>query len=59
MKFSLSMGLEHFETEVGMAALAQNIDSHVTSMPDNFKIKEVEFLQDFRDYGNGISLRAF
>ncbi|WP_244498288.1 hypothetical protein [Bartonella doshiae] len=53
------MGLEHFETEVGMAALAQNIDSHVTSMPDNFKIKEVEFLQDFRDYGNGISLRAF
>ncbi len=46
------MGLEHVETEVGMTALAQNIDSHVTSMPDNFKIKEVESLQDFRDYGN-------
>ncbi|WP_375637307.1 MULTISPECIES: hypothetical protein [unclassified Bartonella] len=48
----LSISLEHVETEVGMAALAQNIDSHVTSMPDNFKIKEVESLQDFRDYGN-------
>ncbi|GAA5099491.1 hypothetical protein [Bartonella acomydis] len=48
----LSMGLEHVETEVEMAALAQNIDSHVTSMPDNYKIKEVESLQDFRDYGN-------
>ncbi|WP_273788748.1 N-acetyltransferase [Bartonella sp. ML70XJBT] len=48
----LSVGLEHVETEVGMAALAQDINSHVTSMPDNFKIKEVELLQDFRDYGN-------
>ncbi|WP_246257349.1 GNAT family N-acetyltransferase [Bartonella gabonensis] len=48
----LSVGLEHVETEVGMAALAQDIDSHITSQPDNFKIKEVESLQDFRDYGN-------
>ncbi|MDD9331007.1 MAG: N-acetyltransferase, partial [Bartonella sp.] len=48
----LSIGLEHVETEVGMVALAQNIDAHVISMPDNFKIKEVELLQDFRDYGN-------
>ncbi|MET3559845.1 ribosomal protein S18 acetylase RimI-like enzyme [Bartonella japonica] len=48
----LSMGLEHVETEVGMAALGQNIDSHVSSMPDNFKIREVETFQDFRDYGN-------
>lgn len=37
----LSMGLEHVETEVGMAALAQNIDSHVTSMPDNFKSRKL------------------
>lgn len=49
------MGLEHVETEVGMAALAQEIDSHVSSMPDNFKIKKVESLQDFRDYGNVIA----
>lgn len=35
-----------------MAALAQDIDSHITSTPDNFKIKEVESLQDFIDYGN-------
>ncbi|WP_273760450.1 GNAT family N-acetyltransferase [Bartonella sp. ML70XJBT.G] len=48
----LSMGLEHVETEVGMAALAQDINSHVTSLPDNFKIKEVESRQEFRDYGN-------
>ncbi|MBB5073296.1 hypothetical protein HNQ69_000400 [Bartonella callosciuri] len=38
----LSIGLEHVETEVEMAALAQDIDSHVTFMLDNFKIKEVD-----------------
>ncbi|WP_375624856.1 MULTISPECIES: N-acetyltransferase [unclassified Bartonella] len=52
----LSIGLEHVETKVWMAALAQDqdidIDLHVTSMLDNFKIKEVESLQDFIDYGN-------
>jgi ribosomal protein S18 acetylase RimI-like enzyme len=48
----LSVGLEHVETEVGMAALASDIDSHITSMPDNFKVKEARSLQDFIDYGN-------
>ncbi|WP_273717379.1 MULTISPECIES: GNAT family N-acetyltransferase [Bartonella] len=48
----LIIGLEHVETKVGMAALAQDIDSHISSTPDNFKIKEVESLQDFIDYGN-------
>ncbi|PPE03459.1 GNAT family N-acetyltransferase [Holospora curviuscula] len=48
----LSLGLEHVETELGMAALASDIDSHITSMPDNFKIKEARSLQDFIDYGN-------
>ncbi|MGC0371658.1 MAG: hypothetical protein DGJ47_000357 [Rickettsiaceae bacterium] len=51
-KALLSVGLEHVETEVGMAALATDIDSHITSIPDNFKIKRVESLQDFIDYGN-------
>ncbi|UTO28518.1 hypothetical protein [Bartonella harrusi] len=35
-----------------MAALAQDIDARIPFMLDNFKIKEVESLQDFRDYGN-------
>lgn len=35
-----------------MAALSQDIDSRITTMLDNFKIKEVESLQDFRDYRN-------
>jgi ribosomal protein S18 acetylase RimI-like enzyme len=48
----LSLGLEHVETEVGMAALASSIDSHTNSMPDNFKVKEARSLQDFIDYGN-------
>ncbi|WP_244979340.1 GNAT family N-acetyltransferase [Bartonella queenslandensis] len=38
-----------------MAALTQDIDSHVTSMPDNFKTKAVESLQGFIDYGNFIA----
>ncbi|EJF96948.1 GNAT family N-acetyltransferase [Bartonella elizabethae] len=48
----LSIGLKHVETEIGMVALAQDIDSHIASQPDNFKTKEVESLQDFRNYGN-------
>lgn len=45
-------GLEHVETELGMAAAASDIDSEISSFPENFKISTVNSIAAFEDYGN-------